>query len=55
MKKVLLALSALSLLAGAATPSIAAAPCRTKAGKFVKCPAKPRICRNARGHFKKCR
>ena len=40
MKKLVLALSALSLLAGSA-PSFAA-PCRDAKGKFVKCPANPR-------------
>jgi hypothetical protein len=35
MKKLALALSALSLLAGAA-PSLAKAPCKDKHGKFVK-------------------
>jgi hypothetical protein len=53
MKKLVLALSALSLLAGSA-PSIAAAPCRDKNGKFVKCPAKPKACRDSKGHFIKC-
>ncbi|MBV9528734.1 hypothetical protein [Sphingomonas sp.] len=53
MKKIVLALSALSLLAGAA-PSLAAA-CRDKAGKFVKCPPKPKLCRDAKGHFAKCK
>jgi hypothetical protein len=54
MKKLVLALSAFSLLAGSA-PSLAAAACRTKTGKFVKCPAKPKLCRNAKGHFAKCK
>jgi hypothetical protein len=54
MKKVVLALSALSLLAGSAAPALAA-PCRNKAGKFVKCPPKPKVCRNAKGHFAKCK
>ena len=53
MKKFVLALSALSLVAGAATPALAA-PCRNKAGKFVKCPAKPKLCRDSKGHFAKC-
>jgi len=53
MKKLVLALSALSLLAGSA-PSFAA-PCRDAKGKFVKCPAKPKVCRNAKGHFAKCK
>ena len=61
MKKLVLVLSALSLLGAAATPSIAASPCRDKAGKFVKCPqkpaakAKPKMCRDAKGHFMKCK
>jgi hypothetical protein len=53
MKRLVLALSALSLLAGSA-PSLAAG-CRNKAGKFVKCPAVPKVCRNAKGHFAKCK
>jgi hypothetical protein len=53
MKKLVLVLSALSLLAGSA-PSLAAG-CRNKAGKFVKCPAKPHMCRNAKGHFARCK
>jgi len=53
MKKVLLTLSALSLLAGPAQ-SFAAA-CRDKAGKFIKCPAKPKVCRDAKGHYMKCK
>ena len=52
MKRLLLAVTAISLLAGA-TPSFAA-PCRNKAGKFIKCPPKPKVCRDAKGHFKKC-
>jgi hypothetical protein len=54
MKKFVLAFTALSLVAGAASPSIAAA-CRDKAGKFVKCPAKPKMCRDSKGHFAKCK
>ncbi len=59
MKKLVIALSALSLLAGSA-PSLAAAPrCRDKSGKFIKCPqkpaAKPKACRDSKGHFIKCR
>ena len=53
MKKLVLALTALSLISGAATPSIAAA-CRDKAGKFVNCPVNPKMCRDAKGHFAKC-
>jgi hypothetical protein len=55
MKKLVLALSALCLMGGVASPSIAAPACRNKAGKFVKCPAKPRVCRDAKGHYMKCR
>ena len=60
MRKLVLALSALSLLAGSA-PSFAAAQCRDKNGKFIKCPqkpaakAKPKACRDAKGHFIKCK
>jgi hypothetical protein len=54
MKKLLLAVTAVSLIAGAA-PALAA-PCKDKNGKFMKCPAaKPRMCRNAKGHFMKCK
>jgi hypothetical protein len=63
MKKLVIALTALSLLGGAATPSIAASACRDKSGKFVKCPAKaapakaskPTQCRDSKGHFTKCK
>jgi hypothetical protein len=57
MKKLVLALSALSLLGAAATPSVAS-PCRDKNGKFIKCPAakaKPKTCRDSKGHFMKCK
>ena len=54
MKKLIFALSAFSLLAGSA-PSLAAGACHDKNGKFVKCPAKPKMCRNAKGHFAKCK
>ena len=54
MKKLVLALSAFSLLAGSA-PAFAAGACHDKNGKFVKCPAKPKLCRNAKGHFAKCK
>ena len=57
MKKLVLAVSALSLLAGSA-PSFAA-PCKDAKGKFTKCPkpaaAKPKTCRDAKGHFVKCK
>jgi len=57
MKKLILAVSALSLLAGSA-PSFAAPACRDKSGKFIKCPPKPataKTCRDAKGHFMKCK
>lgn len=54
MKKLVLALSAISILAGSA-PALAA-PCKDAKGKFVKCPAaKPKMCRDAKGHFSKCK
>ena len=53
MKKFVLALTALSLVAGSA-PSLAS-PCKDKKGRFVKCPAKPKLCRDAKGHFAKCK
>jgi hypothetical protein len=55
MKRIVFALSAVSLLAASA-PSLAA-PCKDAKGKFIKCPAKPakpKVCRNAKGHFIKC-
>jgi hypothetical protein len=55
MRKFIIALSALGLLAGSA-PSLAA-PCRDAKGKFVKCtkaPAKPARCKDAKGRFAKC-
>jgi len=58
MKTLVLALCAVGLLAGSA-PSFAAPACRAKSGKFVKCPsklvAKPKLCRDFRGHFTKCK
>ena len=54
MKSLILALTAVSLMAGAGSPSIAAG-CRDKNGKFVKCPAKPKMCRDSKGHFAKCK
>ena len=54
MKKLALALGALSLVAGSATPAFAS-PCKDAKGRFVKCPAKPKLCRDAKGHFVKCR
>lgn len=55
MRKIIIALSALGLVAGSA-PTLAA-PCRDAKGKFVKCtraPAKPTRCRDAKGHYAKC-
>jgi hypothetical protein len=58
MKKFVLAFTALSLIAGASAPALAA-PCKDAKGKFIKCPnakpAKPKMCRNAKGHFAKCK
>jgi hypothetical protein len=53
MKKLVLALTAFSILAGSA-PSLAAGACRDKSGKFIKC-AKPKQCRDSKGHFIKCK
>ena len=53
MKKLVLSLCALSLLAGSA-PSFAASQCRDKHGKFIKC-AKPKQCRDKNGKFIKCK
>ncbi|MBN8812116.1 MULTISPECIES: hypothetical protein [unclassified Sphingomonas] len=39
-RKLMIAGASLAMLA-AATPSIAAAPCRDAHGKFMKCPTKP--------------
>lgn len=60
MKKLLLAMCAFSLIAGSAVPVSAAAPCRDKKGKFIKCPtapkaAKPKTCRDSKGKFTKCK
>lgn len=56
MRKIIIALSALGLMAGSA-PAIGA-PCRDAKGKFVKCTkaatAKPTRCRGAKGHYAKC-
>lgn len=63
MKKIVFALTALSLLAGSAAPAVAA-PCKDAKGKFIKCPAKAtakpkaakaKMCRDAKGHFTKCK
>ena len=54
MRKLVLALTAVSLLAGS-YPSFAANQCRDKNGKFVKCPDKPKQCRDKNGKFIKCK
>ena len=50
-------LAAIVALALTATPAFAA-PCRDKAGKFIKCPttapAKAQRCKGANGKFAKC-
>jgi hypothetical protein len=57
MRKMIVALSALGLIAGSA-PALAATHCRDAKGKFVKCthkaPAKQTKCRDAKGHYAKC-
>lgn len=61
----------LAAMALIATPVTAAAPCRDSHGKFMKCAtkapakaaakakvaakAKPKQCRDAKGHFAKCK
>jgi len=55
MRKLILALSAISLLTGSA--SAFAAPCRDAKGKFMKCPTKTKTvtrCKDAKGKFAKC-
>jgi hypothetical protein len=59
--KPLSALIALSLVAGAASAPVIAAPCKDAKGKFVKCPPKPVApvkkgpCKDAKGKFIKCK
>ena len=53
MKKLIFALTAVSLLAGS-TPTLAA-PCKDAKGRFTKCPAKPKVCKDAKGRFTKCK
>jgi hypothetical protein len=55
MKKLVLSLCALSLLAGSAPSFAKAQQCRDKSGKFIKCPQKPKQCRDAKGHYTKCK
>lgn len=55
MRKLVIALAAIGILAGSTPP--VAAPCRDAKGKFVKCPAakaKPIRCKDAKGKFAKC-
>ena len=56
MRKFIIALSAIGLIAGSA-PALAA-PCRDAKGHFAKCtksaPAKPTRCRDAKGKYAKC-
>jgi len=58
-RKLMIAGASFAMLA-AASPSIAAAPCRDAHGKFVKCatkpatPAKATRCKDAKGKFVKC-
>jgi len=58
-RKLMIAGASLAMLA-AASPSIAAAPCRDAHGKFIKCAAKPAApakatrCKDAKGKFVKC-
>jgi hypothetical protein len=58
MKTIIVALSALSLLAGSSAVTGAAPKvCRNAQGHFIKCPqhaAAPARCRNGQGHFVKC-
>ena len=57
MRKILLAITALGLIAG--TPALAA-PCKDAKGKFTKCPPAPAKpvkkapCRDAKGKFIRC-
>jgi hypothetical protein len=57
MRKLIIGLSALGLLAGSA-PALAATQCRDSKGKFTKCPtpAQPKStkCRDASGKYAKC-
>ena len=53
--RLIFALSALSLVA---SPVAAATHCRNSHGKFIKCAkaaVKPIKCRDAKGHFAKCK
>lgn len=58
-KRLMIAGASVAMLA-AATPSMAAGPCRDSHGKFVACPAKkaaaakPTRCKDAKGKFVKC-
>jgi hypothetical protein len=57
--KLLNAIVALSLVAGAAAAPVMAAPCKDAKGKFIKCPPPPVVaakgpCKDAKGKFVKC-
>jgi hypothetical protein len=54
MRNIIIAISAIGLLAGSA--SSLASPCRDAKGKFTKCAAKakPTRCKDAKGKFAKC-
>jgi hypothetical protein len=57
-KRLMIAGASFAMLA-AASPSMAAGPCRDAHGKFVACPtkaapAKPTRCKDAKGKFVKC-
>ncbi|MDG2535091.1 hypothetical protein P6144_15630 [Sphingomonas sp. HITSZ_GF] len=57
-KRLMIAGASVAMLA-AASPSLAAGPCRDAHGKFVACPAKaapakPARCKDAKGKFVKC-
>jgi hypothetical protein len=57
-KRLMIAGASFAMLA-AASPSMAAGPCRDAHGKFIACakkaaPAKPTRCKDAKGKFVKC-
>ena len=56
IRNIALGLSAALLVASAAAPVSAAAPCRDGKGKFTKCVTKaPAVrCKDAKGRFAKC-
>ncbi len=57
MRLIALGLASTALLAAAAGPASAAAPCRDAQKRFVKCPPKPPAparCKTVNGKFAKC-